>query len=436
MKIKISKLLNNIKSRDYSFFIVFLSIFLIFFMRSPFRLLQAQFWAEDGTVAFMDAYNKGFIPNLFSPVAGYLAIVMRLIAKIPIIFENYSSAPIFYALCSFIIASLIIAIFTTSLYDKLIPNKYVRIVLALSIAAGGSYFELMGSLANLQWYLGLIILHLCVWFIYHPGKSFSRLKSIAFCLFILLVCLSTPQVVCYAPFLLIFIVINFKKFSKTNIAVLITFFLGCGIQVVINRLFPADAYVTMGDHNYNFLNVFDVFYYKQLVQILIPKNFGEYLIQNSNYFLLAVFIIFFIVIYFFYSIKNKQYSFLFLVVSFLFINVGLLAYGRPNIIAISYSFKDLFVSSGGRYFFVPFVLLLIIGFSNFSLNKYKLLILPFLFIQVTAGLMFFQNEIVFTDLKWSDAVVQLQAAKKGEVVPVTVNPVWYAGKFQILLNKK
>jgi len=58
--------------------LVFFVALLAIFSRCPSLFTHAQFYAEDGTVWFADAYNFGWLHSLLMPNAGYYSTVERL----------------------------------------------------------------------------------------------------------------------------------------------------------------------------------------------------------------------------------------------------------------------------------------------------------------------------------------------------------------------
>ena len=61
----------------YVHIILFTLAFIVIISRRPDAILNPQFWAEDGSVFYAQAYNKGIINSLFLPYAGYLHAVPR-----------------------------------------------------------------------------------------------------------------------------------------------------------------------------------------------------------------------------------------------------------------------------------------------------------------------------------------------------------------------
>jgi len=60
--------------------VVFALVVIALFSRSPSLFTHAQFYAEDGTIWFAQAYNLGWLHSLTLPQAGYLNTMPRLAA--------------------------------------------------------------------------------------------------------------------------------------------------------------------------------------------------------------------------------------------------------------------------------------------------------------------------------------------------------------------
>jgi len=77
---------------------VFLAAGAIIISRRPDAILNAQFFAEDGTVWFSDAYSLG-VGSLAMPQAGYLHSLTRLIALFAQFFP-FTASPLVMNLCA------------------------------------------------------------------------------------------------------------------------------------------------------------------------------------------------------------------------------------------------------------------------------------------------------------------------------------------------
>ena len=66
-------------------FVAFGLVLIALFCRSPRLLTHAQFYAEDGTIWFAQAYNDGWLHSLTLPQAGYLNNMPRLAAGLALL---------------------------------------------------------------------------------------------------------------------------------------------------------------------------------------------------------------------------------------------------------------------------------------------------------------------------------------------------------------
>ena len=69
-------------------------------LRSPGSLLHPQFWAEDGTLFFQEAFNHGFLATVLQPASGYLHSFPRLVAGLSLLFPM-EQAPLIFNLAAF-----------------------------------------------------------------------------------------------------------------------------------------------------------------------------------------------------------------------------------------------------------------------------------------------------------------------------------------------
>ena len=129
--------------------------FAIVVARRPDALLNAQFYAEDGTVWYADAYNRGAITTLFVPYAGYLTFIQRLGAALS---QNFplTWAPLIFNLIAISIQILPVFFITSSRFSKLIPDIKIRIFLGFLYLALPNSFEVHANLTNTQWHLAIL----------------------------------------------------------------------------------------------------------------------------------------------------------------------------------------------------------------------------------------------------------------------------------------
>jgi hypothetical protein len=132
--------------------IVFSVAFLIVFSRRPDVILNAQFYAEDGRVWWLDAYNLG-LHSLFMPQADYLQTLSRTVALISLLFP-LSQAPLVMNLCAIVVQILPVNLFLSSRFSG-IPLK-TRLLGSLMYLALPNAAEVHANITNGQWHLGLL----------------------------------------------------------------------------------------------------------------------------------------------------------------------------------------------------------------------------------------------------------------------------------------
>lgn len=125
----------------------------IIVLRRPDALLHPQFWAEDGSVFFRDAYMSG-LRALFWPDGGYFSTSSRLLAALGTCLP-LKLVPAFFAWTAFLGQMLPVALLLGGRLDKAIPHAPARLALALAYALEPNPYELNINLTNLQWHLGL-----------------------------------------------------------------------------------------------------------------------------------------------------------------------------------------------------------------------------------------------------------------------------------------
>src|SRR5262245_65861053 len=136
---------------------VFLASLLILFLRRPDVLLNAQFYAEDGTRWFAEAYHFGW-RCLSIPESGYLQTASRVVALLSLT-SPFALAPLVMNLCSLIVQIIPINLFLSSRFNSIsLKIRLVGCVLYLSLP---NSFEVHANTTNMQWHLalsGLLIL--------------------------------------------------------------------------------------------------------------------------------------------------------------------------------------------------------------------------------------------------------------------------------------
>lgn len=118
-------------------------------------LTLPQFWAEDATVFFTDQYGR-VLPQLFTPYAGYLLVIPRLVAWIAA-WLPVAKAPLVYNAAAILLSTMAIT-YTCSRLRSYVPAWIV----ALSMLAVPTNGEIFGTITNVQWFLQFAMAACCL----------------------------------------------------------------------------------------------------------------------------------------------------------------------------------------------------------------------------------------------------------------------------------
>src|ERR1019366_3849487 len=94
--------------------------------RAPDAFLTPQFWAEDGSLLWLDAYRDG-VHAIFKPYAGYLILAPRLIAQIASWF-NPAAAPSIY-----LYAAVLLTAWSAATVAAVMPNPWMGLCFAVAL---------------------------------------------------------------------------------------------------------------------------------------------------------------------------------------------------------------------------------------------------------------------------------------------------------------
>jgi hypothetical protein len=129
--------------------------FLILFTRRTDAVLNPQFWAEDGSVWYSQAYNQGAIYSLLTVEAAYYQTISRLTAIFSQIFP-LAYAPLIFNFVAIGTKIVVVNFLLSSRFSKLIPSISGRVLLAFIYLALPHSYETHANLTNVQWHLALL----------------------------------------------------------------------------------------------------------------------------------------------------------------------------------------------------------------------------------------------------------------------------------------
>jgi hypothetical protein len=149
-------------------------------------------WAEDGSIFYAEAVQKGPWAALTTSYAGYFHAVPRLLAAIASIFPPSAAATVLAAGAALIVALLALLVYVASAAH--LTSTVARIVVsALVVVVPVAQDEVLNSVANFHWY-GLYVLF---WvFLWSPRSRAGQVVAVAA---VLLVATSDILVLAYVP---------------------------------------------------------------------------------------------------------------------------------------------------------------------------------------------------------------------------------------------
>jgi hypothetical protein len=124
------------------------------FERCPERVLNAQFWAEDGFVFFSEAYRKGAIAFI-TPYNGYLHVAPRLVA-LTSTWLPLRLAPQFFAIVALCVVAATSAFLASNRCNRLGPLS-LRIIWAILLVVCPARSEVFANMANAQFFLAIFV---------------------------------------------------------------------------------------------------------------------------------------------------------------------------------------------------------------------------------------------------------------------------------------
>lgn len=193
--------------------VVFLTAIAAIFWRRPDALLNPQFYAEDGTTWFADAWNTGWLHSLTIPAGGYLNTLPRLLCGLAILVP-LKFAPLLLNWFGIVIQALPVSILLTRRCENWGP-------LWLRAAQGALYIALPNSdeinvtITNAHWHLVLVACLLA--FANPPANTAWRVFDV---IILLLVGLTGPWALVLTPLLIIFWWYRRQPWSLVGAAIL------------------------------------------------------------------------------------------------------------------------------------------------------------------------------------------------------------------------
>ncbi len=130
--------------------------FLLTYSRNPDILTNAEFWAEDATIWFADAYDDGLLSTIFRPYPDVITLCPRIIAGLAVWLDlPLRIVPLFFSLSAICIQLLPLVIIMGGRLENIFRSRLLAIAVSLVYIGFLNNSEILGSVANLQWSLGI-----------------------------------------------------------------------------------------------------------------------------------------------------------------------------------------------------------------------------------------------------------------------------------------
>lgn len=371
---------------------------IVIFLRKPDAFLNPQFWAEDGTVFFVQAYHNGIL-SIFEPYAGYYHLYPRLIAfladflKIPLQF-----LPAFYNY-GWLLAFTIIFLY---IWLRLGASVYEKFLLCAVLTVIPIDNEIFMHLTSSQWFLAPVLVLMA-------GAQYpeSRGKRIFDYGLAVLIGLSGPFCLLFLPFFL------FNAFKAKDKYSCNLFFILCAAGLIQLMALNTSPRVSIEGvfqlFNPDFINVA----YKQYSYLFFGWSMAHAPYVFRLFFLACVAVVMVFWGAGFY--KRKEKLGLFVLISGLMVLASAL-YIFKNQPGLLYP-----PGNGNRYFYIPSVMFLwsFIMFAHPAqpgLFKKYLLVCLFFFWVYNIN---FRQIPQFTDYRWPQWALQIP---QKEMIDIPINP--------------
>lgn len=402
-------------------FIYPFSLLILLLLRVPDIVRTPQFWADEGSFFFKDAWCHGSA-SLFSPYAGYFHTIHRLTALAVSSFPPLY-APALYCAVALALTFLVLALLMS---DRLsLPHKPL---LALALVMVPHDGEVFANLTNIQWLLAIGLL--AVVFMEPGGSKRTLLADVVYVAF---VGLTGPFVILVAPLFLAKLWLE-----RANATARPRLLLLSALAVAAAALQMYSVHFTNEEREFQYASLHDCLvdiatHMGNVAVMTVSKIFGSAMqgalalatlkpmsaltIEAIEVYSLACGALFVVVLLYDLA-KNRRYVFEKLSLAYFAAMLVFAAIYRNSFLP-STTFNKFLFSVSDRYFYIPKVMLLWI---LILLIRNKLSgVVSYLFIGaiVVTSLMGFRRE-PWVDLNWRYWSQRIAAH---EAVEVPINPL-------------
>ncbi|MCG6146783.1 hypothetical protein LFX15_00675 [Leptospira levettii] len=409
------------------FFSNFLLSFLIFILRKPDSILNAQLWAEDGQIFLRDEWVTGFPDTFFFLYAGYIHLVPRFIAFFANLFP-YTFIPLVFNLCAILISAISVSIFSLTKFRYILKSDFLRTIVIVLLCCSPVGIESFNNITNVHFFLSLGVFLLAI-----IGGELNGFSYLLISVYVLLGIFSAPLAICYAP---LFLIRPFLcKFDRKRWVYLVLFVIGLGYGILMFYLGSRDSVVGI-DWNY-FLNPIHI---EKLIRLIVATYFMntnsvEFITYHKYFWILEVILLYFYIKKF----KMQGFQTSILLGGFLItVLIPVLLRGGLSLNEEQASYTTLVNGAKESFYFLNVINLMInryglVPYFMFCILTFVLLFdknttqstIHFPILIVVVFLFVIRNSIFikpYVDLRWDQYA---DMVKNKTDVSIPVNPIWF-----------
>lgn len=429
--------------RLWKFLLLIVFCCALLFLRRPDGLLNAQFFAEDGTVFFKDAFELAIGDAIIKPYAGYFHLVPRIIAAFCALFP-VSTIPTIYSAISLLITGICVSWFYLPHFRFIVRNDLLRLLFVLALVLGPNHDALM-KLTYIQWYA---LLWATLVTLMRPPKNYW-----IWCLIILGLIVTfwtSPTTLILLPIWLLKLIYSKIRKEKYIAGFIIVIGILCFVSIIVippSGQATIDERLSLGDLP-RIIDSIKPLINSLCTKVISPSLFGdEWTYRITHFDWLLLYLISFVLLlgFLLMFIKNRSRIVINILLLYL-IGASLLTFAiwRPYVL-IDILYPNLlsgdrnYFLSGGRYFFLgtSMVLLYIIVYVDSLVDSLSLrdsisyvkkgsLILGFIAI-ISLNLFTFKQG-PFVNMEWpkySELIVSAQQSlriNESKILEIPINP--------------
>lgn len=147
--------MNSLKLDRIIYFLAIFSIsFIIFVMRRPDIITNAQFWAEDGAIWYHQANILGPLQSLILPQQGYYQSISKLVASLSLLLPIYY-APLFFNIIGIAVRCWVVMFLLSKRLDMY--RLPARFMIAAFVLFMPHLEEVHANITNAHWYLSMLL---------------------------------------------------------------------------------------------------------------------------------------------------------------------------------------------------------------------------------------------------------------------------------------